>query len=66
VSSDPTLADALSTSLFVCGLEKSTELWMENSSLFDFIFYDEDGNLFITEGLENDFKSDYKVQVLKK
>ncbi len=66
VSSDPTLADALSTSLYICGLEKSTELWMENSSLFDFIFYDEDGNLFITEGLENDFKSDYKVQVLKK
>ena len=66
VSSDPTLADALSTSLYICGLEKSTELWMENSSLFDFIFYDKDGNLFITEGLENDFKSDYKVQVLKK
>ncbi len=66
VSSDPTLADALSTSLFVLGIDKSIDLWQENPDLFEFIFYDEDGNLFITEGLKNDFKSEIEFTIIKK
>ncbi len=66
VSSDPTLADALSTSLFVLGIDKSIDLWQENPDLFEFIFYDEDGNLFITEGLKNDFKSEIEFEIIKK
>ena len=34
----------LSTSLFVLGIDKSIDLWQENPDLFEFIFYDEDGN----------------------
>ena len=66
MSSDPTLADALSTSLFVLGIDKSIDLWQENPDLFEFIFYDEDGNLFITEGLKNDFKSEIEFEIIKK
>ena len=66
VSDDPTLADALSTALFVMGLDRATELWRSNSALFDFIFYDDKGNLFITEGVKDVFSSDIAFEVIQK
>ena len=66
VSDDPTLADALSTALFVMGLEKATELWRSHNTLFDFIFYDDKGNLYITEGVKDVFSSDIAFEVIEK
>ena len=66
VSDDPTLADALSTALFVMGLDRATELWRGHNMLFDFIFYDDKGNLYITEGVKDVFSSDIAFEVIEK
>ena len=66
VTKDPTLGDALSTAIYVMGLDKSLEYWRNSPDEFDFIFYDEEGNLFVTEGLEHAFKSENNFKVLEK
>ena len=66
VSDDPTLADALSTAIFVMGLDRATELWRSHNTLFDFIFYDDKGNLYITEGVKDVFSSDIAFEVIEK
>ena len=51
------VCDALSTSLFVMGLEKSEEFWKHNGGQLDFemVLVTEDGRIFITDGLEKSF-----------
>lgn len=55
VSEDGTLADGLSTSLFVMGLERASEFWRIHQDEFDAILITEDGTLYITEGIKKDF-----------
>lgn len=49
------LCDALSTSLFVMGIDRAEQLWKERKD-FDFIAVSETGEIFITEDIENDFE----------
>ncbi len=53
VSSDGTLADALSTALFVMGKDRAQDFWREHSSEFDMILYDGTA-LYVTPGLTLD------------
>jgi len=48
------LGDALSTALFVMGLQDAETHWRENSD-FEMILMTQDNELYITEGLEADF-----------
>ena len=47
-------ADALSTALFVMGVEKSAGFYRDHGG-FDYIILTEEGKLYITEGICDDF-----------
>lgn len=66
VSADGTLADGLSTSLFIMGKEQAQAFWREHSDEFDTIMLDEDGVLYVTEGIADRFSSDMDVKVIEK
>ena len=59
VSGDGMLADGLSTSLFVMGVERATEFWRENGDAFDMILLTDQDELYVTEGIEKSFSSSY-------
>ena len=66
VSADGTLADALATSLYIMGKDKALDYWRDHSDEFGCILMDDDGELFVTKDLENDFTSDtYHVTVVE-
>ena len=64
VSTDGMLADGLSTSCYVMGLEQSAEYWRNYGADFDLILMDENGEVYVTEPLSGQFTSDYKVHVI--
>lgn len=53
-SGDGILSDALSTALFVMGIDKATAYYREHND-FDFIILTDDNTLYITEGIFDDF-----------
>lgn len=66
VSSDGTLADALSTSLFIMGEEAAVNYWRSSGLDFDFILYTEDGRLVASSGLKDAFTSEKNIQIVDK
>lgn len=66
VSKDGTLADGLSTSLYVMGLEKAEQYWREHSEEFDAILMTEDQDIYITEGIADNFTSEMTVYKIGK
>lgn len=54
IAEEGKMGDALSTSLFVMGREKAEEFWRENP-YFDMILVTEDGNIYLTEGIQEQF-----------
>ena len=58
VSEDDTLADALSTALFVMGEDRALELWRSGVYDFDLILVTEDGRLLATAGIADRFRPD--------
>lgn len=66
VSRSGILADGLSTAVYVMGLEKAEQFWKDNSDEFDMILMTEDGKVFITEGIEDRFSTEYSLSVITK
>jgi thiamine biosynthesis lipoprotein len=65
VSENGTLADGLSTSLYVMGLEKSIELWKTHND-FDVVFVTENNEIYITDGIKDYFTSNYPYEVINR
>ncbi|MCD7958715.1 MAG: FAD:protein FMN transferase [Ruminococcus sp.] len=66
VSDDGTLADGLSTALFVMGLDEGITFWRSHSDEFDVIFYTTDNKLYVSQGLKNIFSSDsYEWEIIE-
>ena len=66
VCSDAVAADAYSTALYVMGLEGALRFWSERSETLDLVLRTDDGELYITEGLETAFRSDFPFKVVRK
>lgn len=55
VSSDGTLADGLSTSLFIMGRDEAIRFWQSHKEDFDIILVETDGTVTISNGLADHF-----------
>lgn len=64
VSEDGTLADGLSTALFIMGRDQAIDFWRAHREEFDMILMEEDGTLTITEGIEKQFITEEKKKVI--
>lgn len=66
VSADGTLADGLSTALYIMGSQAAAEFWVERADRFDMVLVTQSGDIFITEGIAGQFESQNPVNVLKR
>lgn len=66
VSEDGTLADGLSTSLFIMGKDKAIEFWRAHSDEFDIIMMTDEGKLYMTEGIQDDFSTEMEMEIIEK
>ena len=66
VSEDGTLADGLSTSLFIMGKDKAIEFWRAHSDEFDIIMLTDEGKLYVTEGIQDDFSTEMEMKIIEK
>ena len=66
VSDDGTMADGLSTALFVMGKEKALDYWRAHSDQFDAVLMDKNGKLYVTKGLKDSFISEkYEIEIVE-
>ena len=66
ISHDGTLADGLSTSLFIMGVDDALDYWRAHKEEFDAILMDKDGTVYVTEGIADrcSLLEDRKMQVV--
>lgn len=64
VAQDDTLADALSTALFVMGLDASAEFQKSSGLAFEAVFVTDDNTVWITPGLAGQYRADRPYQIL--
>lgn len=64
VSDDGTLADGLSTSLYIMGPDEAIAYWRANSDAFEAVLETDDGTIYVTEGLADSFTSDYDYVIV--
>lgn len=64
VSEDGTLADGLSTALYIMGLEEAEAFWSARADAFDMILISDDGVMHVTEGISGQLSTDAAVEVI--
>lgn len=68
IAKEDKLCDALSTAIYVMGLEEATEYWKENGG-FEMLLVPDNNEIYLTEGIEDDFTlneifSDMEIYVI--
>lgn len=66
ISKDATLADALSTALFVMGKDNAIAFWRKYADDFDFVLYDNKGELYVSEGIADSYLAAMEYEVVKR
>lgn len=64
VCEDGTLADGLSTALYVLGKDKAIAYWKEHKDEFEAVLMDDTGMLYVTEGLADSFSSESSYEIV--
>lgn len=64
ISEDGTLADALSTALYIMGSDQATAFWSQRTDQFDMILFTQSGQLLVTPGIADHFQTELQVTVL--
>ena len=64
ITSDGTLADGLSTALYIMGLDRASDYWRAHKDAFDAVLIADDGKLYATEGLKDAIRSDHEIQFI--
>ncbi len=65
VTADGTLADALTTSIYIMGTDEAIEYWKASEDDFDMILYTDDGKLYVTEGIYGSITSPAGAQIVE-
>lgn len=65
VSEDGTLADALSTSLYIMGFMDAVSFWETCANEFDMVLITDDGEIYITDGISSGFVANEEVTILR-
>ena len=63
VSEDGARADALSTALFVMGLDGAEKYYKERGG-FEAVLVTDSGEVYVTDGLKDNFESEYEYKVI--
>lgn len=64
ISEDDTLADALSTALYVMGLDKAEKLYRTHKCQFDAVFITDSNEIYITDNIQDCFFSEHSFEVI--
>ena len=64
IASEGKLCDALSTALFVMGLENAQDYWRQRRN-FEMILIMEDGDIYLTEGIRDSFSLNSEYRNMK-
>lgn len=70
IAKEGRLCDALSTAVYVMGLEEAAECWRENGG-FEMLLVTDSNEIYLTEGIEGDFSlsenfADMEIHVITK
>lgn len=64
ISDDGTLADALSTALYIMGREKAVDYWRRHEGEFEMILITNEGNIYVTEDIRENLSSERDVMIV--
>ena len=65
VSRDGTLADGMSTALYIMGYEKACQFWRQHREEFNVILVTDDGKIHISENLKGNCQTEWELEMIE-
>ena len=65
VSKDGTLADGMSTALYIMGYEKACQFWRQHREEFNVVLLTDDGKIHISENLKGNFQTEWELEMIE-